>query len=325
MIVADCFGVCQLYTSWIQVLADRESGADYRERVAQRYPPTGVSVSSVMAKSKSKNAPKGIDDQIIGGVRAIMSPWLGAPPAQNKSVTQAQGLARGAAQTLDQTFAGGMIGAGVKGNKALAKQAGVNAVALGAGYVASKAVGAVAGIVRNSSEVYYGVHGSPISNLSKITPQMGRNTQGFNKNVTGMFGKDSAIASPKVFSYKAEPTNVAATTQYAQDAGRGTGSVYLVKTKAKNVSSNIVDTSKAASFTDSFAAQSLSREQMSNKAMKVVKEFPISNYTKKTFNVMDDGWDTTQDFAPLARQIKDAIQSNKKFNFANLAKLPKKR
>jgi hypothetical protein len=101
--------------------------------------------------------------------------------------------------------------------------------------------------------------------------------------------------------------------------------VYVVKTKAKNVSSNIVDTSKAASFTDSFAAQSLTREQMSSKAMKVVKEFPVSNYTKKTYNAMEGGWETTQDFAPLSQQIKDAIQSNKKFKFANLAKLPKKK
>lgn len=48
-----CFGVCQLYTSCIQVLADRESGADYRERVAQRYPPTCVSVSVMKKQSKS--------------------------------------------------------------------------------------------------------------------------------------------------------------------------------------------------------------------------------------------------------------------------------
>ena len=266
---------------------------------------------------------------IIDVVKDIVSPWLGAPPAQNRQVTQAQGLARAAAETLDQTVTGGMIKAGVQGNKALVKQVAVNAAALGAGYIAGKAAvtaaGAVKGIVRDSSQVYYGIHGSPTSGLSKITPQIGKNTQGFNKNVTGMFGSNSAVTSPKVFSYKPEPTNVAATTQYAQDAGRGTGSVYVVKTKAKNVSSNIVDTSKAASFTDSFAAQSLSREQMSSKAMKVVKEFPVSNYTKKTYNEMEGGWETTQDFGPLSQQIKDAIQSNKKFKFANLTKLPKKR
>jgi hypothetical protein len=94
--------------------------------------------------------PKGIDDQIIGGIRQIMSPWLGTPPAQNNKVTQAQGLARTAAETLDQTYAGGMIGAGVKGNKALAKQAAVNAAALGAGYIAGKAIQTAAGAVVKS-------------------------------------------------------------------------------------------------------------------------------------------------------------------------------
>jgi hypothetical protein len=72
----------------------------------------------VMASRK----PKGIADDIVGGIRNIVSPWLGAPAGQNSKVTQAQGLARSAAQTLDQTFAGGMIGAGVKGNKALANR-----------------------------------------------------------------------------------------------------------------------------------------------------------------------------------------------------------
>jgi hypothetical protein len=103
-----------------------------------------------MAQRKPKNAPTGIADDIVGGIRKIMSPWLGAPPAQNNKVTQAQGLARTAAQTLDQTFAGGMIGAGVKGNKALAKQAAVNASYLAGGYVAGKAVSKVAGAVVES-------------------------------------------------------------------------------------------------------------------------------------------------------------------------------
>ena len=84
--------------------------------------------------------PKGIVDDIVGGVRNIVSPWLGTPPGQNRSVTQAQGLARGAAETLDQVYAGGMIKAGTQGNKALAKQAGVNAAALGVGYGVGKVV-----------------------------------------------------------------------------------------------------------------------------------------------------------------------------------------
>ncbi len=84
--------------------------------------------------------PKGVADDIVGGIRKIVSPWLGAPPAQNRQVTQAQGLARGAAETLDQAFAGGMVKAGVQGNQALAKQAAVNVAALGTGYIAGKVV-----------------------------------------------------------------------------------------------------------------------------------------------------------------------------------------
>jgi hypothetical protein len=113
----------------------------------------------VMAARK----PKGIADDIVGGIRNIVSPWLGAPAGQNSKVTQAQGLARSAAQTLDQTFAGGMIGAGVKGNKALAKQAAVNVAALGTGYVAGKAMQKVA---QSLPEV--GVHFSKTPNLKKI-------------------------------------------------------------------------------------------------------------------------------------------------------------
>ena len=88
----------------------------------------------------AKRKPAGIVDDIVGGIRDIVSPWLGTPPGEARQVTQGKALARGAAETLDQTFAGGMIKAGVQGNKALAKQAAVNAAALGTGYVAGKVV-----------------------------------------------------------------------------------------------------------------------------------------------------------------------------------------
>jgi hypothetical protein len=91
-------------------------------------------------KPKNVNRPTGIVDDIVDGIRDIVSPWLGTPPGQNSKVTQAQGLARGAAETLDQTFAGGLVKAGVQGNQALAKQAAINAAALGTGYIAGKAV-----------------------------------------------------------------------------------------------------------------------------------------------------------------------------------------
>jgi hypothetical protein len=103
----------------------------------------------VMASRK----PKGIADDIVGGVRKIVSPWLGAPAGQNRSVTQAQGLARAAAEGLDQTFAGGMVKAGVQGNKALVKQAAVNAAALGTGYVAGKAIQTAAGAIKSGRVV----------------------------------------------------------------------------------------------------------------------------------------------------------------------------
>jgi hypothetical protein len=197
-------------------------------------------------------------------------------------------------------------------NKALAKSVGVDvAVALTAA-LGGKAVAKGAQAFSDSRQMYYGIHGSPTTGLSKIVPQTGRNTEGFNRNVKGMLGADAQILSPKVFSYKPEPENIDAVTKYAQDAKIGSGSVYLVKTKAKNVKSNVVDTSKAASFMDSFAAQSLDREQMSSKTMKVIKEFPISNYTTKTYDAMEGGWDTVQKFSPLSDQIQQAIQSDKK-------------
>lgn len=93
----------------------------------------------------ARRKPSNVADDIVGGIRKIVSPWLGAPPAQNRQVTQAQGLARGAAETLDQAFAGGMIKAGVQGN--LVKQAAVNAAALGTGYIVGKAAITAAPIV----------------------------------------------------------------------------------------------------------------------------------------------------------------------------------
>lgn len=107
--------------------------------------------------------PKGIADDIVGGIRNIVSPWLGTPPGELKQVTQFKQATRMAAEGLDQTFTGGMIKAGTQGNKALAKQAAVNAAALGAGYVAGKAVQKVA---QSLPEV--GVHFSKTSNLKEI-------------------------------------------------------------------------------------------------------------------------------------------------------------
>ena len=243
-----CFVYCLI------MLAGRESGADNRESVAQRYPPTCVSVSCVMASRK----PKGIDDQIIGGIRQIMSPWLGTPPAQNNKVTQAQGLARTAAQTLDQTFAGGMIGAGVQGNKALAKQAAVNVAALGTGYVAGKAMqtavnsGIVSRAVRSvagRNNTYF-VHGSSTKGIKKLDPKYEtmENTiasdpplyerfpdgpPGPNDGVTYGFRLTELNKPNKLVPYKDLEERILDSAGYAKFNSRGSGSLYVAKTPKK--------------------------------------------------------------------------------------------
>lgn len=124
--------------------------------------------------------PKGIADDIVGGIRDIVSPWLGAPPGQNRQVTQAQGLARNAAETLDQTYAGGMIKAGVQGDKALVKQAAVNAAALGVGYIAGKAAAVATNAykaakitsVTNSTKIPLFHGGPPVLKGGKIDPSI---------------------------------------------------------------------------------------------------------------------------------------------------------
>lgn len=177
--------------------------------------------------------------------------------------------------------------------------------------VGGAAIGKLIGkAVSAARPMYYGIHGTTQSGLSKLTPQIGKNTESFLANMKNI-GKTSA-ETPKVFSYKPEIQNVLPVTDYAQMAGQGTGSAYVVKTPAKNIMSNIVDTSKAASAMDAFAAKGLAAEQMSSKAMKVVKEFPMSNYTKRTYDTMEAAWETSQNFSPLAAQISRAIQADKK-------------
>jgi len=177
--------------------------------------------------------------------------------------------------------------------------------------VGGAAIGKLVGkAVSAARPMYYGIHGSE-SGLSKLTPQIGKNTESFLANMKNI-GTTSA-ETPKVFSYKPEIQNVLPVTDYAQiAAGAGKGSAYVVKTPAKNIMSNIVDTSKAASAMDAFAAKGLAAEQMSSKAMKVVKEFPISNYTKRTYDTMEAAWETSQNFSPLAGQISRAIQADQK-------------
>jgi hypothetical protein len=177
--------------------------------------------------------------------------------------------------------------------------------------VGGAAIGKLVGkAISAARPMYYGIHGSE-SGLSKLTPQIGKNTESFLANMKNI--GETAATTPKVFSYKPELQNVLPVTDYAQiAAGPGKGSAYVVKTPAKNIMSNIVDTSKATSAMDAFAAKGLAAEQMSSKAMKVVKEFPISDYTKRTYDTMEAAWETSQNFSPLAGQISRAIQADKK-------------
>jgi len=142
-----------------------------------------------------------------------VSPWLGAPPGQHGSVTKAQKVARGVAEGLDQAVTGGMVKAGVRGDKALAKQAAVNAAALGAGYIAGKAIQTAAGAVAKTGvlarvvnkvtkqELY--LHGSPTTGLKEIFPTMGKNRQwsqergllGFYENPKASVGYQGGMAS----------------------------------------------------------------------------------------------------------------------------------
>ena len=211
----------------------------------------------VMARRK----PSGIIDV----VKDIVSPWLGAPPAQNRQVTQAQGLARAAAETLDQTFAGGLVKAGVQGNKALVKQAAVNAAALGAGYIAGKA--AVTAVQSGKAAVkgtYFGVHGSETRNLSSISPLSNRT-----KDVTNVTNNAAKAAGynvpnvPVVYSYPAQPNRVAGNIETAGAYARQ-GSVYVVRTPQTNVN----------------VAQWNPVERYSPQPLKVVKEIKVPQLPK---------------------------------------------
>jgi len=178
--------------------------------------------------------PMGIVDDIAKGIKDIASPWLPAAPGQNKSVTQAQGLARAAAETLDQTVTGGLVKAGTQGNKALAKQAAINAAALGAGYVAGKAIqiaanaaaetGVPAQIVNKLTKKTVVVHGSPISNIKILQPKSGASI---------------GNTTPHVFVQEVTRRNMfdeslaASASHYAHDSG----SIYISNVNKKDLTS----------------------------------------------------------------------------------------
>lgn len=202
--------------------------------------------------------PKGIADDIVGGIRKIVSPWLGTPAGELKQVTQFKQATRVAAEGLDQAFAGGMIGAGVQGNKALAKQAAVNAAALGTGYVAGKAMQTAAGAgivpravraVTGRNQTYF-VHGSPTKGIKKLDPKYETmaNTiasdpplserfpdgpPGPNDGVTYGFRLTEFNKPNKLVPYKDLEERILDSAGYAKFNSRGSGSLYVAKTPKK--------------------------------------------------------------------------------------------
>lgn len=218
--------------------------------------------------------PKGIADDIVGGVRKIMSPWLGTPPGEYPQVTQGKALARTAAETLDQVYAGGMIKAGVQGNKALAKQAAINAAALATGYVAEKAIQSAAGAVIKSglpNRVFNAatgktivVHGSPVSGLKSIEPNLSNAAK-----TLGYTTREAYAANP------ARGKSWVTASDYAQLSGssvqgKGKGSVYIASAKTKD----LINSPNPANLkiVPVFASE---------KPFNVIEEYPVLQGSKK--------------------------------------------
>jgi hypothetical protein len=249
--------------------------------------------------------PKGIADDIVGGIRKIVSPWLGAPPAQNKQVTQAQGLARAAAETLDQTFAGGLVKAGVQGNQALVKQAAVNAAALGAGYIAGKAAVTAAGavaktgvparIVNKLTGQSVVVHASGTARLPQIDPRLGSQALPYDK---------AAFAwNPAAYKQKDSIRNMLFDSQtYRNTAPLGRTpepTVYIAKTPTKNLQKIRDTTPTPGPSVDSYLLNKIKgfkeSGMVTNKSLKVVDSMDFSKFQ-----------DTAARATELAQKIRKA-------------------
>lgn len=231
------------------------------------------------------SAPQNIAKDIYGAIKDIASPWLGTPPAQNKQVTQAQGLARAAAETLDQTVTGGMIKAGVEGDRALVKQAAINAAALGAGYVAEKAVvtaanaaaktGIPALIANQLTRKTVVVHGSQIPNIKILQPKSGAaigNTTPhvFVQEITRRNMFDDSLAG-RVLHYANE-----------------SGSAYISRVPKKDLTS-----------VEKLYGGNYPNYLVSNKPVKVNQEIKIPSNLKKTDQIPY----LTDKLVPAAKQL----------------------
>ena len=209
---------------------------------------------------------------IVGGIRNIVSPWLGPPPGQHSSVTQAQGLARGAAETLDQTFAGGLVKAGVQGNQALAKQAAINAAALGAGYVAGaglRATGLPQRLANTLKGKTVGTHGSPVQGLKSIDPRISRS--------------DTDIPTVSFMRTDVPPNMRASNIGVNQQYAGGSGSIYVVK--ADKATSNLPSFTKPPKNRPQFREDGRpiiytppTVATKTTTSAKVVAEIPVNKY-----------------------------------------------
>lgn len=291
-----------------------------------------------MASKKTKK-PKGILDDTAGAIKNLVTS-LNPKPMETQNLAEYKQTVKNTLKTgataadlyttggVGKSFMQNIVAPGAKvaspktkskaesaGLKQFAKDAAVAAGSAAAAYGAGKVV---SGIIKSkAANTYYGVHGSATENISKIKPQTGANTQSFLKNIakTGT----TNVSGPKVFSLEPNPANILAASDYAQTGGGaamqsggnfGKGSIYLAKTSKSNIVSNMVNAKPGADAMDVFAASGLSGEKMSSKPMKVVKEFKVSNYTQRTYDRFEGGWDTTQDFSAMSGQINQAIAAD---------------
>jgi len=248
--------------------------------------------------------PKGIVDDIVGGIRNIVSPWLGTPPNEYPALTQGKAVARTAAETLDQTFAGGMIKAGTQGEKALAKQAAINAAALGVGYIAGKAIqtAANAGIVPRAvravtgrNQTYF-VHGSPTKGIKKLDPKYETmaNTiasdpplserfpdgpPGPNDGVTYGYQLNKYNQPNKLVQYEDLQERILDSAGYARFNSKGRGSLYIAKTPTKSFEDEL--TSAKSKVIKEINITGLSEKQIMNQMQTSLKKLGFKQPKKR--------------------------------------------
>ena len=285
-----------------------------------------------MAAKKRRAKPKGIVDDIAKGIQSLVGatqPKITDPQSLADFKKTTKNILKTGAQAGDIAITGGLGGSLAKNvvapgakvaspktrskaqNQGL-KQFGIDVAVTGASAGAGAIVGKTIQSVLKAKQgtTFYGLHGSPVSGLNKIKPQSGQNTASFLKNMQSM-NSTSNVPSKSVFSYEANAQNVIPAADYAQKFGDnvGKGSVYLVGTNNKNIVSHMVQ-GKSVSASDNFLLTGMDAEKISKKPMQVIKEFPVSNYTQRTYDKFEDGWDITQNFNPVAKEINAAIAAD---------------